>query len=50
MKWFVEVLDYDTNAVIERISCKSETGAQRTDDGVNINLNHDKFFTRVVSE
>jgi hypothetical protein len=50
MKWFVEIVEYGTNAVIERIDCKSENGAERTDDGVNINLNHEKFFTRVVNE
>lgn len=50
MKWFVEVVEYGTDTVIERIDCKSEKGAERTDDGVNINLNHEQYFTRIVSE
>jgi hypothetical protein len=52
LKWFVEVVERGAEEkVAKRIEAgASERAAERVERGVNINLNHDKFFTRVVEE
>lgn len=47
--WRVEVVEFATEAVVKSIDCASERSADKVDRGVNINLNHERFFTRVVS-
>jgi len=48
---YLEIIDMDTDAVIRRmdVSNKTETQIERIDNGLNINLNHDKYLT-VVKE
>lgn len=46
--WKVEIVSYDTGEVVKTMDAESERQADRIDRGVNINLNHEKFFTRVV--
>ncbi len=48
--YFVEIVNYDTEEVVKRIECGSERRADKVDDGVNINLNHEDYFTRIVEE
>ncbi|MGF6996843.1 hypothetical protein [Paraburkholderia sp. GAS32] len=50
MKWFVEIVEYATDKVEKRIECASEHLVEKTDSGANRNLDHEHFFTRVVSE
>ncbi len=50
MKWFVEIVEFKTEQVVKRIECASERQADRVDGGANINLNHEEYFTRIVSE
>lgn len=52
MKWIVEVVERGAEEkVVKRIECgSSERMAERTERGVNINMNHDRFFTRLVEE
>jgi hypothetical protein len=50
MKYFVEVVSYKTGEVVHRIECDSERAADRVDSGVNINLNHEQYYTRTVTE
>ena len=57
MKWFVEVVEFelhpgqDEKEIVKRVDCgTSERKAEKVDDGVNRNLNHDKYFTRIVSQ
>ena len=47
--WKVQVIAYDTDEVIKEIAVPTERQADRVDDGLNINLDHEKYFTRVVS-
>ena len=50
-KVFVEVVQYGKkDRVVKRLGPMSERMADKTDDGLNINLNHEKFFTRIVPE
>lgn len=50
--WVVEVVEVANKKVVTRIDCHtdSRSHAERVQRGVNINLNHAKFFTRLVSE
>lgn len=48
MNWKVEVVESTTNKVVKTFKVDSENKANRIDAGLNINLNHEAFFTRVV--
>ncbi len=49
-KWFVDIIEHGTEKVEKSMECRSETDADRVDGGVNINLNHEKFYTRIRRE
>ncbi len=47
----IEIVEKETGEVFKAIKLdppKSERQALRTEDGVNRNLNHDRFFTELV--
>lgn len=46
----IEIVEYATDKVVKTIDChdKSERQVEKVDDGVNINLDHDRFYTRMV--
>jgi hypothetical protein len=46
--WCVEVVKYKVFEVVDTIWCKSKKDASKVEDGVNINLNHDDYFTRIA--
>ena len=49
--YYVEVVKYETDEVVKRIPCgASERSADRVDRGVNINLDSENYYTRVVYE
>lgn len=33
--------------VVKTVECRSERDAERVDGGMNINLNHEMYFTRI---
>jgi hypothetical protein len=43
----VEIVDGKDN-VVKRMGPMSKRKAEKVDGGANINLNHEKFFTRIV--
>ncbi len=46
--WSVEVVERgEPEKVVKTIECGSERRAERVERGVMINLNHDRFFTRL---
>jgi len=48
MAYVVEIVQYKDEKVIETIKCgDSLAKAEKVDKGVNINLNHEEFFTRI---
>lgn len=47
---FVEVVDMDTDEVVKRMGPMGEHGASKVSRGVQINLNHDRYFVRTVKE
>lgn len=49
MKYVVEIVRRSNEETVRRIDCgASERKAGRVDDGVNINLNHAEFYTKIV--
>lgn len=44
----VEVVSYDTEQVVKVVSVPPGASAERVDRGVNINLDHEHYFTRLV--
>ena len=46
--WKIEVVDSTTDKVVKTFKADSENKASRIDNGLNIYLNHEAFFTRVV--
>lgn len=50
MKWTVEVVEHGTNRVEHQIPSTSESQAETVDSGVNRQLDHEKYFTRVTRE
>lgn len=47
-KWKVEVVAYENDEVVKTIPCDDERSAERVERGVEINMDHERFFTRVV--
>lgn len=48
MTHYVEIVSYETSEVVERMGPMEGRQAVRCANGIDINLNHDEFFTRVV--
>ena len=46
--FFVEVLDEESGEIVKRVECSSERGAERVELGMLVNMNRDKFYTRIV--
>ena len=44
----VEVVDETTGDVVKAIPCTSQRQAERVEGGININLNHERYFTRIA--
>lgn len=43
----IEVVEAETDEVVKTIEAANLRTAERTEDGMNINLNHMQFFTRI---
>ena len=48
----IQIVHFKTGKVVKEISVtgKSERQIQKIDDGININLNHEQFFTRMEAQ
>lgn len=44
----VEIVSYETEQVVKVVSVPPGASADRVDRGVNINLDHDQYFTRII--
>jgi len=47
MKKYIEIIKFETKEVVKRmdITGKGEVQIDKIDDGLNINLNHEEFYT-----
>ncbi len=48
MQYLVQVVERSTETVVENLGIMSQAAAIRVERGVNINLNHSDYFTRIV--
>lgn len=49
--WYVEIVTHAVpNEVVKRLGPMTEGKAERCERGVNINLDHEHYHTRLVSE
>jgi hypothetical protein len=44
----VEVLSQVDDQVVRSVPCATERAAERVERGIQINLNHDDYYTRIV--
>lgn len=44
----IEIVSYETEQVVDVIGVPEGASAERVDRGVNINLDHERYFTRIV--
>lgn len=50
MSWLVNIIDADTNEVVKSLVASNEIQAEKIANGVNIELNYDRYFTQVVED
>lgn len=51
MKYTIEIREIGTNKVVETIGNSANKRAlERTERGVNINLNHAQYYTQIVEK
>lgn len=50
VNWFVEVIDGVTGKVEKKLGPMPERKAEKVEDGLNINLNHERYYTRSYPE
>jgi hypothetical protein len=50
MDVWVEIVEMGTEEVASRMGPMSEHRAERVERGASINLNHEKFYTRIVDK
>ena len=46
-KWRVVIIEYATDKVEKTIECINDRSADKVDAGLQINLNHEKFYTLI---
>ena len=46
-QWFVDIICSDTDEVFESIPTDSLRKAERVEDGIMINLNHEEYYTKI---
>jgi AICAR transformylase/IMP cyclohydrolase PurH len=50
MKYLIEIVETETDEVIETMGPTYLRAAEKIERGVNINLNHEDYHTRIVEE
>ena len=50
MEYYIEIVEFVSEKGVERKGPYTERQADRIDDGMNINLNHSRYYTRIVTE
>lgn len=48
-RYLIQVISKQTNQVVHEIPCKSYIGADRVQDGVELNMNHELYYTKLVT-
>lgn len=48
--WYVEIIEYDTEEVVKSLGPMEKYRTEKVDAGMNINLNHEKYYTAIRQE
>lgn len=43
----VHIKEFGTNEIVDTIDCESPNKAEKVELGLNLNLNHDKYYTEI---
>lgn len=46
---YVEIVAHADEHVVKRMGPLAQSAAEKVDRGANINLNHERFYTRIVA-
>ena len=46
----VLIKEYGSEDIVKVIECSTQRQAEKVDDGININLNHDKYYTVIEKD
>jgi hypothetical protein len=49
-QYYVQIVKFDGEEVVKEIGPLGDRQASKVDRGANINLNHERFYTRIVSK
>lgn len=44
----IEIISHDTGQVVHTVDVPAGANADRLDRGINVNLNHEQYYTRLV--
>jgi hypothetical protein len=47
-QWEVHVKQWSDDLIVRRLACRSELQAEKAERGMNINLDHKRFYTEIV--
>ena len=47
-KYYIEIIEHITENIVKKMGPFIKNKAEKIEDGVNINLNHDLYYTRLV--
>ncbi len=47
---YVQIVDFQTDEIVKQMGPMTKWKADKVDRGVNINLNHDAYYTQLVDE
>lgn len=50
IQYFVQVKSYEDQSVVKELPAASESAAVKMANGIDLNLDHDKFYTEVVEK
>lgn len=48
--FYVQIIRYSDDEVVSEMGPFTERKAERVDNGANINLNHNEFYTVIIDE
>ena len=48
--YYVQIKEYQTDNTIKEVGPYTEHRANKVDGGLNVNLNHDKYFTLITQK
>lgn len=46
--FYVQIRTFDDEKIVKEMGPFSEQKAEKVDEGVNINLNHDEYYTIII--